>query len=97
MAAYQVSICKITAATPALMEYIGKAAPILAAYGGKYIVRGAADTVLEGEALKGVSVIVSEWPSIEAAKEFYNSPDYQSIKGLRDNTGIYDIGVFPAV
>jgi uncharacterized protein (DUF1330 family) len=94
MAVYQVAIVKITERTPGLMEYVKKSGALVAQHGGEYIVRGPADTVLEGDYLAGRSVIVSKWPSADAAKAFYNSPEYQAIKALREGSGVYDIGLF---
>jgi uncharacterized protein (DUF1330 family) len=59
MAVYQVAIVKIENRTSGLMEYVKKSAEIVAKYGAEYLVRGPADTVLEGEYLQGRAVIVS--------------------------------------
>jgi uncharacterized protein (DUF1330 family) len=95
MAAYQVAICKITNRTPGFMEYVQKSAGLLAKHGATYVVRGPADAVQEGDYLKGAAMIVTKWPSVEACKAFYTSQDYQSLKALREGSGIYDIGVYP--
>jgi uncharacterized protein (DUF1330 family) len=95
MPAYQVAICKITNRTPGFLEYVQKSAVLLPKFGASYVVRGPADTVQEGDYLKGAAVIVTKWPSVEACRNFYNSPDYQAIKALREGSGIYDIGLYP--
>ncbi len=96
MAAYQVAIVKITNPTlPGFKEYVKKAAELTAKAGATYVVRGPADEVPEGEVLKGVSVIVTKWPSLDAAKAFYHSAEYQAIVPLRDGSGVYDLGIFP--
>ena len=69
-------------------------AEIVAKYGAEYVVRGPADTILEGDYLQGRSVIVSKWPSMEKVKEFWNSDDYQAAKILREGSGVYDVGLF---
>ena len=94
MAVYQVAMVKINARTPGLMEYVKKSGEIIAKYGAEYLVRGPADSVLEGDYMQGRSVIVSKWPSMEKAKEFWNSPDYQAAKKLREGSGVYDVGLF---
>ena len=39
--------------------------------------------------------VISRWPSLEAAKDFWNSQEYQEVlKPLRDNTGLYEVGLF---
>jgi uncharacterized protein (DUF1330 family) len=96
MAAYQVAIVRLTNRTPNFMEYVKKSADLLAKYGAEYVVRGPAESVFEGDIFKGVAVVVSRWPSLERAKEFWNSEEYQkNVKPLREASGIYDIGLFP--
>lgn len=95
-AAYQIAIVRVTNRTPGFMEYVKKSAELLARYGAEYVVRGPADSVLEGDAFKGCAVVVSKWPSMEKAKEFWNSEEYRTkVKPLREGSGIYDIGLFP--
>lgn len=64
--------------------YRKQAAPMILSYGGKYHVRGGAVTVLEGEP-KLDRVVVIEWESMEAAKRFYFSPEYQVLVKLRQS------------
>ncbi len=63
-------------------KYRDKVAPTVAQYGGKYLVRGGAMEMVEGDALPPRTVIL-EFPSLEQAKTWYNSPEYQEILGLR--------------
>ena len=51
-------------------------------YGGKYLVRGGAAETVEGTWIPQ-RLVVLEFPSIERAKEWYNSPEYSSIRGIR--------------
>ena len=70
---------------PELFEkYRAEAPKSIAQYGGKYIVRGGAMEVLEGDAPLP-RVVVLEFPSVEQAKTWYNSPEYQSVIGMRHN------------
>lgn len=66
-------------------EGIGKYAeavmPILEAHGGQALVVDGNSCVMEGDA-PHQSVVV-KFPSIEAARAFYNSPEYQAIRHLR--------------
>jgi uncharacterized protein (DUF1330 family) len=95
MAVYQVALVKITNRTPGFAEYVTKSAELLARYGAEYLVRGPSTEVVEGDYLKGRAVVVTKWPSLEKAKEFWNSEEYQTrIKPLREGTGVYDIGFF---
>jgi len=96
MPAYQVAIVRVTNRTPEFMDYVKKSAEMLSQYGAEYVVRGPAESVLEGDVFKGVAVVVSKWPSLEKAKEFWNSEEYRTkVKPLREGAGIFDIGLFP--
>jgi uncharacterized protein (DUF1330 family) len=55
---------------------------IIAAHGGRFLVRGGPVETLEGEAFRERLVIV-EFPSMEAARTFYDSPDYQAAMPFR--------------
>jgi uncharacterized protein (DUF1330 family) len=52
------------------------------AFGGRFVVRGGDISVLEGE-WKHPRLVVIEFPSRVAAQEWYNSPGYQKVIGLR--------------
>lgn len=71
--------------------YSQKAAQILEHHGGRYVIRAPGATVLEGQGAEGASVVVSEWPSRDAALAFYNSPEYTQAKRLRE--GLAEINV----
>lgn len=62
-------------------RYAEAVMPILQAHGGQALVVDAATSVLEGEA-PHQSVVV-KFPSVEAAKAFYHSDEYQAIRHLR--------------
>lgn len=51
-------------------------------YGAKFLVRGAAQTQVEGHCR--ARTVVIEFPSLQAAHDCYNSPEYQAAKALRD-------------
>ena len=59
--------------------------PSLAAYGGRFVVRGGAAETLEGEWSPKRLVIV-EFPSAERAKAWWGSPEYAEAKALRQAT-----------
>lgn len=81
MAAYFVVDLEIT--NPAgFEEYRRLVPPLIAKYDGRYLVRGGAFEVLEGE-WKPKRLTVIEFPSAARAKEFYNSKEYREIVGLR--------------
>ena len=55
---------------------------LIAKYGGRFIVRGGETVTLEGPEETG-RVVVIEFDSLEKAKTFYESDDYQAAIGLR--------------
>lgn len=54
----------------------------VAAHGGRFIVRGGAAERFEGEGPAGRNVVI-EFPSVEAARNWYQSPDYQDALAIR--------------
>lgn len=64
------------------IPYRDKAPATVAAHGGKYLTRGGPMDTIEGDALPSRTVVL-EFPSVEAAKGWYNSPEYQEIIGIR--------------
>jgi uncharacterized protein (DUF1330 family) len=63
-------------------EYAKLAGPAGAKYGGKFLVRGGARTELEGK-IPYERIVINEFPNVEAAKRFYNSPEYQEARAKR--------------
>ncbi|NIM49042.1 MAG: DUF1330 domain-containing protein [Gemmatimonadales bacterium] len=63
-------------------EYKKLAAPTVASYGGKYIVRGGAAENLEGGWTPG-RIVVLEFPTVQRAKEWWGSDTYAPAKELR--------------
>lgn len=75
-------IVEIDVTDPAAYEPYKKAASeSIARHGGKYIVRGGKTVSLEGAPPK--RVVILEFPSLDAAKRFYDSADYQAAIQLR--------------
>jgi len=63
-------------------EYTAQVPSILASYGGRFLVRAGANETLEG-AWEPNRIVLLEFPSVEQAKAWYNSPEYQAIIPLR--------------
>ena len=62
--------------------YRSQTASIIERYGGRFLVRGGAVEVKEGE--PGIArLVILEFPSVEAARIFYDSPEYQAILPIR--------------
>lgn len=88
MAAWLVTTVHLTDKDAFLASgYAAAAAAALARYGGEYLVRAGGATFIEGEGRDGASVLVTQWPSREAALAFYNSPEYAEAKTLRRGIG----------
>jgi uncharacterized protein (DUF1330 family) len=70
---------QITVTHPeAYAVYASQVPQTIAAFGGKYLVRGGHATQLEGQA-QGERHVVIEFPSREIAEAWYNSEAYQAI------------------
>jgi uncharacterized protein (DUF1330 family) len=52
-------------------------------YGGRYLARGGALEVLEGD-WQPPRVVILEFDDLETAKRWYRSPEYQEAKQLRE-------------
>jgi len=63
-------------------EYRRQAPAVIAAHGGRYLARGGATEVLEGEVHPGRQVIL-EFPDMASLKAFYHSPEYQRLVAIR--------------
>ena len=63
-------------------EYMKETPGVIKKYGGKFVIRGGEVVTLEG-AEETRRVVLIEFPSIEKAKEFYYSDEYQGAKKLR--------------
>ena len=66
-------------------EYIQKIPKFIEKHLGRYIVRGEAPTVMEGD-WNPERVVVIEFPSRENAKEFLKDPEAQSLFSIRHKT-----------
>lgn len=62
--------------------YRAKVPAVIERFGGRYLIRGGAAHPLEGDWTVPRLVVV-EFDSLEAARAFYESPDYQEILPLR--------------
>jgi uncharacterized protein (DUF1330 family) len=56
-------------------------------YGGRYLVRGGASEVLEGERVPK-RLVVLEFPDADAARRWYHSPEYQEAKAVREGAAV---------
>jgi uncharacterized protein (DUF1330 family) len=64
-------------------RYRELASASIAQYGGRYIVRGAAPEVPEGDWPSSQRVVVVEFPTMERLRCWYNSPEYAEALAVR--------------
>lgn len=84
MAAYV--IVEIEINNPTEYEEYKKLTPAsIAAYDGKFVVRGAETQTLEGD-WHPQRIVVLEFPSVERAKEWWHSEEYAPAKVIRQRT-----------
>ena len=72
------------------MEYAKRAPALIAEHGGRYrSMRGQVEQ-LEGKP-DNRKIVVSEWPSMDAAIAFWNSDAYQELKKVREGSAEIDV------
>ena len=76
-------LAEITITNPdGYKEYTTIVPATIEKYGGKFLVRGGKATVLEGDWPEKRRVVL-EFPSAEAARKWWDSPEYEKPKALR--------------
>jgi uncharacterized protein (DUF1330 family) len=68
-------------------QYRREVPAVIAAYGGRYLVRGGEAELLEGEGQPKRQVIL-EFPDVERLKAFYDSPEYRTLRALRQRASV---------
>jgi uncharacterized protein (DUF1330 family) len=64
-------------------EFMSKVKPALEEAGAKYLTRGGAHKVYEGD-WQPRRIVLLEFPSVAAFESFYNGHTYQGLKSIRD-------------
>jgi uncharacterized protein (DUF1330 family) len=64
-------------------EFMAGVKPALEKAGAKYLARGGAHKVYEGD-WQPRRIVLIEFPSVAAWEEFYSGPTYQGLKSVRD-------------
>ena len=91
MVAFVVVDCEVL--DPAKYEEYKKIAPqAIAKYGGRYLARGGQTYVLEGD-WRPNRMIILEFPSAEAARNFYTSVEYTAARRARAGAAKMDMVV----
>ena len=76
-------IANITIVDPVRYEDYRRMVPAtLVPFGGRFVVRGGQTEVLEGE-WRPSRLVLLEFPSVERARAWWNSPEYAEARALR--------------
>ncbi len=95
MPAYMVVQINIT--DPDKFAQYREAVPhVVQSFGGRYLTRGAQVEVLEGRH-DGRRLVLFEFSSMDAIRQFWNSPEYVKVKPLRENAAEIDVWAVPGV
>lgn len=75
---------------PKFAPYTKVVPPLVAKMGGEYI-----SIAGEAEALEGdwgeTKIVLHRWPNMQAARDFWFSPEYEQAKKLRQGTGTFRV------
>jgi uncharacterized protein (DUF1330 family) len=74
----------------AIQRYRELAQVAVAQFGGRYVVRGGEYQVLEGD-WRPERLVVVEFPSLEQARRFYDSPEYLAARAARAGVSSFDM------
>jgi len=83
MTAYMVVFARIKDRERFTKEYGMPTSEVIKKFGGEYLVRTPKVTAIEGSFGDGASAVISKWPNRDAIERFWNSPDYQPLKEVR--------------
>ncbi|WP_113153676.1 DUF1330 domain-containing protein [Nitratireductor sp. OM-1] len=70
-------------------DYVATAKPAFEKFGARFLARGGEWEGLEGTG-RGRNVVI-EFPSLQAAHDCYNSPEYQAAKAIRNTVADADM------
>lgn len=93
--AYLVAEVQVTDAA-AYAEYTKGFLPLLPTYGAKIVVAGGPTDTFEGAAVAGRLVIIT-FPSMDKAREFWNSVEYRALVPLRQKSSTARIYIVEGV
>jgi uncharacterized protein (DUF1330 family) len=95
MAAYALVNVEITDSA-GFAEYRKSVPATIAAFGGRFLTRGGATEVLEGNWIPN-RLVVLEFPDVATIKAWYHSPEYQQLLELRKRTANSDFVIIDGV
>lgn len=82
MPAYLLALVDEVLDPAGLEQYVQQVIPIMAKFGGRYTVTSFAVEALEGNT-SAQGAAVAEFPSLDAARGFWNSDEYAPLKEVR--------------
>ena len=77
-------------------KYRDAVIPMMMKHGAKIIVRGAKVEALEGHH-DGRRMVIFEFPSMDAIRAFWDSPEYIPVKKIREGAAKLDVWVVEGV
>lgn len=77
-------------------EYVKATPTVIAKFGGRFIARGGEMTTLEGPE-ETRRVVLIEFPSMENARAFYTSAEYQDVRKLRIGAAVAELVVIQGI
>lgn len=69
--------------TEAYEQYKALAKPLAESFGGEYLTRGGEMDVIQNELWTPTRIVIVKFPSLQAARDFINSPEYEPVKAIR--------------
>jgi uncharacterized protein (DUF1330 family) len=96
MPAYTIAVVTEAWDQDKLIEYRKRNTDVVAAHGGRFIVRGGPHEALEGD-WNPLRLVVIEFPDMDAARGWYGSDAYVELRELRQAGSKTDIVVVEGV
>ena len=78
-------------------DYKAAAKPIAEKFGGIYLTRGGPMDIVQDDLWAPTRLVLVRFPSMQAAHDFLNSPEYAPIKQIRLNNSAATLIVFEGI
>lgn len=76
-----------------LKEYGAATKSLVEKHGGRYLAQGGKAVALEGEEPLPAALVVIEFPDMESAMAWYEDPDYQPLKAIRNENADVELSL----
>ena len=78
------AVAELDVTDPAwVRDYVAEVTPMVERHGGRYLARSADIELMEGEQAPPQLVLLIEWPTRQAAQDFYDSEEYRPHREAR--------------